>query len=264
MPSRRNIFRTSSARTLPQLFGFIVALALSPDPDTAQAQQPRQVSMELVLAVDSSASVNDAEYALQIRGIADALRRPEIISIIRQYGDGVAVSVIHWGGWADSVLDPPWRLLLTKDDILALADELDAVERRGVGPLTALGHTIDVAVELIETNAYHGRQRKIDISGDGRNNSGRAPGVARLEAVARGITINGLVILSDDAGLFEYYSNNVAAGPARFVMQIDTYDDYAIAIARKLKRELAPPIAMKPDPMGVRRAKMAAEQFDLK
>lgn len=213
---------------------------------SASAQQTQAVSMELVLAVDSSASVDDREYELQIRGISDALRRPEIISIILQYSDGVAISVAHFGGWADSVLDPPWRLLSSQADILSLADELDALKRRSVGSLTALGHAIDVSVELIETNAFEGRQRKIDISGDGRNNSGRSPDVARLEALARGISINGLVILTDDAGLFEYYDSNVAVGPARFVMKIENYEDYAIAIARKLKRELAPPIAEGP------------------
>ncbi len=208
-----------------------------------RGQPVRDVSMELVLAVDSSASVTSAEYRLQLQGIADALRRPEIISTILQYSEGVAISVMHWGGWADSVLDPPWRLLTSRAEIAALAAELENVERRDVGHLTALGHAIDVGVELLDTNGFHGRQRKIDISGDGRNNSGRSPRDARANALARGISINGLVILTDDAGLYDYYDREVAGGLARFVMQIDSYDDYAVAIARKLKRELAPPVA---------------------
>jgi len=221
------------------------------------AQNRIDVSMELVLAIDASASVDDREYHLQLGGISQALRTQEIIDTILQYSDGVAVSVIHWGGWADSVLDPPWRLLKTDRDIRALADELDEIERRGVGHLTALGHAIEVAVELIDTNIYRGRQRKIDVSGDGRNNSGRAPDLSRQFAFAKGITINGLVILSDDAGLYDYYDANVIVGPSRFLMQIDSYDDYAVAITRKMKRELAPPIAFGPlstDVSGPRKA----------
>ena len=40
-------------------------------------------------------------------------------------------------------------------------------------------------------------RRTIDVSGDGTNNSGREAALARDEALAQGITINGLVILSE-------------------------------------------------------------------
>ena len=199
--------------------------------------------MELVLAIDSSASVDSSEYYLQLNGIADAFRRPEIIAAILQQGDGVAVSLVHWGGWADSVLDPPWRLLESEADIARFSAELEQVKRKHVGHLTAIGHAIDVSVELIEGNDVHGRFRKIDISGDGRNNSGRSPNEARQRAIANNITINGLALLTDDPALSDYYERNVIAGPTRFVLRADSYDDFAFAMANKLHRELLPAVA---------------------
>ena len=73
-------------------------------------------------------------------------------------------------------------------------------------------------------------RRTIDISGDGTNNAGRDVAELRDEAVAKGVTINGLVILSDNpmswnpdhtnppGGLDNYYRNNVIGGPGAFVM----------------------------------------------
>src|SRR5262249_54468754 len=66
------------------------------------------------------------------------------------------------------------------------------------------------------------------VSGDGTNNSGRDVADARDEALAKGVTINGLVILSErpmswnadhtnpPGGLDHYYRNNVIGGPEAF------------------------------------------------
>jgi hypothetical protein len=44
---------------------------------------------------------------------------------------------------------------------------------------------------------YEARRRVIDVSGDGDNNSGRDVATARDEAIAKGVSINGLVILTE-------------------------------------------------------------------
>ena len=76
---------------------------------------------------------------------------------------------------------------------------------------------------------FESPRRTIDVSGDGTNNAGRDVTLARDEAVAKGITINGLVILSatplpwnpdhtnPPGGLEHYYRNNVVGGPGAFV-----------------------------------------------
>ena len=50
----------------------------------AAAQQP--VDLELVLAVDISASVSTEEYDLQMGGLANAFRNPIIAAAIRASG----------------------------------------------------------------------------------------------------------------------------------------------------------------------------------
>ena len=74
---------------------------------------------------------------------------------------------------------------------------------------------------------YQCGRRTIDVSGDGTNNAGRDVAELRDEAVAKGVTINGLVILSDNpmswnpdhtnppGGLDNYYRNNVDRRPGR-------------------------------------------------
>ncbi len=84
-----------------------------------------------------------------------------------------------------------------------------------------------------------GRREKriIDISGDGTNNAGRAITEARDQAVAAGVTINGLAIINTQAnpgyafhtqppgGLPKYYEENVIGGPGAFLFQVENFDD---------------------------------------
>jgi hypothetical protein len=94
-------------------------------------------------------------------------------------------------------------------------------------------------------------RRVIDVSGDGTNTNGREPAPARDEAIAEGITINGLVILSDSplpwnpehtnppGGLDSYYRNNVTGGPGSFVMVAENHDSFGQAIVKKMIAEIA-------------------------
>ena len=106
--------------------------------------------------------------------------------------------------------------------------------------LRATPHAIAAGVRLIAGNDFEGREKKIDISGDGRSNAGPPPGIVKLLAVKSGITINGLAILTDDAGLAEYYAGEVSGGPGAFTVSASSYRDFAAAFARKLYRELLP------------------------
>lgn len=217
---------------------------------SARSEGDIPVAIELVLAVDCSYSVSDAEYALQMQGIATAFRDPEVIALIGELKDGAAVTLFHWASTANNKQAVPWRLLAGEASVRAFAAEVEAAPRSPLGYFTAIGHAINYGVKLIETNAYAGRQRKIDISGDGRSNAGPEPDVARLAAFARGVTINGLAVLSAQpsvAGyptIAEYYAKHVVVGPSSFVIPIAGYDDFGPAMKRKLLRELGPQVAM--------------------
>jgi hypothetical protein len=89
------------------------------------------------------------------------------------------------------------------------------------------------------------------VSGDGTNNAGREVRLARDEALAKGITINGLVILSDrllpwnaehtdpPGGLENYYRDNVIGGPGAFVMTAQDFQSFGRAIVKKMIAEIA-------------------------
>jgi hypothetical protein len=98
---------------------------------------------------------------------------------------------------------------------------------------------------------YETRRRVIDVSGDGDNNSGRDVTAARDEAIANGVTINGLVILTEAplslnplhtnplGGLANYYRNNVIGGPGAFVMVAENINSFGDIIVKKLIAEIA-------------------------
>lgn len=201
------------------------------------------MSIELVLAVDVSLSVNDVEYGLQMQGIAAAFRDPEVVKLITEHDHGVAVTMTQWTGTFEAAQPLPWRLLNDEASVLAFATAVAVVPRSEFGNFTGLGHAITFAARLIETNGYEGDEKKIDISGDGRSNSGPEPRNTRLMALARDITVNGLAITNSEPQLASYYAHEVIIGPASFVVVAKDFDAFAEAFKRKLKRELSPKIA---------------------
>ncbi|MFZ2140690.1 MAG: DUF1194 domain-containing protein [Xanthobacteraceae bacterium] len=92
----------------------------------------------------------------------------------------------------------------------------------------------------------------MDVSGDGDNNSGRDVTAARDEAIAKDVTINGLVILTEPptlwnsnhtnppGGLANYYRNKVIGGPgARSSWSRKTPTHSATSSSKKLIAEIA-------------------------
>jgi hypothetical protein len=212
---------------------------------TGRADGLKPISLELVLAIDCSLSVNDLEFELQIAGIANAFRDEEVISNIAGRPGGVAATVVQWNGTASSHQEPPWRLLTDRASILAFAAEINATRRFQSGYHTAIGRAIDSARGLIAANIFAGQERKIDISGDGRNNAGPEPPEARARALSEGIVINGLAVLDGDPGLVSYYESSVAGGPGSFVIAADSYSDFAAAMRTKLRAELLLRLSMR-------------------
>ncbi len=218
----------------------------------AEAKSP--VSIELVIAVDTSISIDGFEYDLLMKGIANAFRTPEIVNLIGQQ-NGVAVALFQWSSEVDEKYMIPWHLLTDQASVLSFAAKVENAERDPNRVFTGIGEAIDFGVRLIAENAFEGRQLKIDISGDGRNNIGVPPAIPRQEANTLGIVINGLPILThvvdysarlptstnvDYYDLETYYREKIIHGPGAFVEIADDYDDFARAFLRKLLREVTP------------------------
>ncbi len=113
---------------------------------------------------------------------------------------------------------------------------------------TAIYGVINFALHEFDANGYDGRRRVIDVSGDGRSDLLVPTTAARDRALARGVTINGLVILNDEPHLDRYYRANVIGGADAFVLKVENFKDFAAAIVTKLIREIAhsPTVASRP------------------
>ncbi len=213
---------------------------------TAGAQTRETVGVELVLAVDTSISVSRSEYRLQMQGIAEALRHPDILQAVADHPGGVAVTLVHWSLGSLNRQAVGWRHLRDAADVLAFAQEVETAPRIGAGRGTSISDAIVFATRLFAQNDVTGRALKIDISGDSRHNSGPSPEGARDLAVLAGVTINGLVIEDGDRNLAGYYRARVIGGADAFVMSVSRNRDFAQAMRRKLARELAPVAADQP------------------
>ncbi len=89
------------------LAGALLILTTAP----ASAQE-RPVDLELVLAVDASASVSDAEFDLQVGGLAEAFRHRSVAQAIRAVGDfGLAVALVQWADYRQHLLSVYWTVV---------------------------------------------------------------------------------------------------------------------------------------------------------
>ena len=177
------------------LASLIAGLLLAPGLASAQdAPPPVEVDAEIVLAVDASRSMDLTEFAVQRDGYLQALRHPELIRAITAGPAGrIAIAYFEWSGQAQDGSLVPWRIIDGPAAAASLADEIAAMPvRRTRG--TSISRALYFATVLIEDGAVEGARRVVDISGDGANNVGPPVTGARDEAVARGITINGLPI----------------------------------------------------------------------
>ncbi len=96
-------------------------------------------------------------------------------------------------------------------------------------------------IAMFGSNRLIGTRRVIDISADGRNNTGqKIRAVVPLARIA-GVTVNGLAILNEVPTLNFYFEKYVIVGDGAFAMEAQDYDHYATAIVRKLIREIGDP-----------------------
>ena len=234
------------AAALSRRVALLVPLLAVPGPSAAAEDLP--VDLELVLAVDISGSVDEVEARLQREGYIAALRHPHVIEAIQSGPLGrIAVAYVEWAGdyYQRTMLD--WSLLDGRESAFAFADALSE-SPLATAHWTSLSGAIDYARPLFDGNGFEGVRRVIDISGDGYNNRGRPVEAARDEAVATGITINGLPIVNDRPNpwggqpaidLELYYEQQVIGGPGAFVVVAEDYTAFASAILSKLLLEIA-------------------------
>lgn len=226
----------------------MVCVAVAGAISAPAAKGGEAVDLELVLAVDNSGSVDQGEAMLQRKGYVDAFRHPTVIQAIESGRLGrIAVAYYEWSGTNFPSVIADWTVIENRESAFKFANTLAHTPSKSA-PGTSISGAIDFAVPFIQANAFDGRRRVIDISGDGPNNSGDLVVVARERAVKAGMTINGLPILGKWDGklsyfnipnLDRYFRNCVIGGPGAFVVAAKTFMDFAHAVRRKLVLEIA-------------------------
>jgi uncharacterized protein DUF1194 len=217
----------------------------------AAARAQDQVDLLLVLASDVSRSVDTAKFQLQREGYAAALSNPRVVEAIRSGPHGrVAICFVEWSGATSQKLVIDWTIVSDTASARRISDQMIELPR-SFADRTSISAGIDYAMIQFERAPFAAPRRTIDVSGDGTNNSGRDVASARDDALARGVTINGLVILSETplpwnpehtnppGGLGEYYKRNVIGGPGAFVMVAESHASFGQAIIKKMIAEIA-------------------------
>ena len=153
------------------------------------------VSVELVLSVDVSTSIDRTEFELQRNGYIAAFQDSEVQEAIKNLPDGLAVNMQFWA--SENVVDIGWYKLIDDgnggiSNLQEFINKIDSVRRTGKkgengeniannrkklvtidGNTTYMGGGTDItlaineAQKLLLENNYDGQALVIDVSGDG-------------------------------------------------------------------------------------------------
>jgi len=234
-------------RAIRTLVMFLAVAAIFP----AVAAAAEQVDLLLVLAADVSRSVDSGKFQLQREGYAAAISDPRILDAIRSGRNGrIGVTFVEWSGIGSQRVVIDWTTIGDAESAKGFGDRLLEAPR-SFADRTSISAAIEFAMGQLARAPYESARRTIDVSGDGTNNAGRDVALAREDALAHGVTINGLVILSETplpwnpdhtnppGGLENYYRNNVIGGPGAFVLAAQNFNSFGQAIVKKMIAEVA-------------------------
>ena len=215
------------------------------------ARAAEGVDLALVLVTDVSRSVHDGEFALMKEGYAAAFNDPDVLQAIKRGALGrIAVSYIEFAGASEVRTVVQWTVISDAASAAAFVKTLQAAPRSFWGR-TSISAGMALALRTLASSGYEAQRQVIDVCGDGTNNAGRAVSEVRDEALALGITVNGLAIINErpmswaqahtqpEGGLDTWYRENVTGGPGSFVLTIRDFRSFGEAMRKKLLNEIA-------------------------
>ena len=247
---------------MARLLRSMLALAALMLAQTTTLPAAEQVDLLLVLSSDVSRSVDHPKFLLQREGYASAISDPQVLDAIRSGPhQKIAICFVEWSGFGAQKLVIDWTVIDGPAAARRFGDQMLELPR-SFADRTSISGGIEFAAAQLARAPFEAPRQTIDVSGDGTNNAGRDVRLARDEVVAKGIVINGLVILSErpipwnaehtnpPGGLEKYYHDNVIGGPGAFVMVAQNFNSFGRAIIRKMIAEIA---ALRPLPRTVLR-----------
>lgn len=232
----------STMRSLQIGISMLALLALSQPAPAA----PIQVDLKLVLATDVSRSIDDDELRLEREGTAEAFLDPDVVKAIQGGSLGrIAVAAFDFSSPDDNRITLNWRIIHDRASATALAEAIRDTPRTP-GRRTSVSSALELGSLLLESSETDimATRRIIDVSGDGPNNDGNRMTETHEKTIARGIVVNGLPIMDENANgyfpdLDKYYAACVAGGRGSFVVVVRKYKDFSAAMRRKLILEIS-------------------------
>lgn len=233
--------------TILRILLTILAVGAAPLP----ARAVETVDLLLVLAADVSRSVDQPKFQLQRDGYAAAINDPRVLNAIMSGAHRrIALCFVEWSGAGAQKVVIDWTIIDGPESARKFSDALVEAPR-SFADRTSISGAIDFSMEMLKRAPFEAARRTIDVSGDGTHNSGRGLLAAREDALAQGVTINGLVILSErplpwnpehtnpPGGLARYFQDNVIGGPGAFVAVAENFQSFGQALIAKLIAEIA-------------------------
>lgn len=231
----------------------IAALGLfAPEPISAEEMAAAEMVVDaaIVLAVDSSFSVDPAAADLQRLGHADALLSSQVADAISKGLVGcIAITYVEWSSVGEIRTVLPWTRLCDGDDTNAAAAAIahggDAGYRRPWRGRSSLSFAIAAGSLMLDRFPGEAARRIIDISTNGTNNDGVPVIESRDRTLRRGHIINAIAISREEPGvtadLPAYLAASVIGGPGAFAIAAERAEDYAAALRMKLVLEISAP-----------------------
>lgn len=226
-----------------------MALALSLlSASICKADEADRVEAAIVLAVDTSSSINQEQADLQRFGHVEALRSREVQSAIRRGAIGcIAIAYIEWSSVGRLRTVMPWKRICGRDDALEAAAFIGGHGETGVerpkGGRTSLSYAIEASSLMLDNFRGRADSKIVDLSANGTNNDGLSITEARARVLNKGQVINAIAVSRTEFGvtddLWTYFHDNVIGGPGSFAIAPDEPADYARALRRKLVLEIS-------------------------
>ncbi|MHA1154375.1 MAG: DUF1194 domain-containing protein [Alphaproteobacteria bacterium] len=229
---------------------WLLALMLSCLPFAAQAQggqaqTAKSVDIAIVVSLDRSESIDAADARAQIDGLVFTLRHSRFRdSVATGWFGRIALTVVTWSSFGRHEVILPWMQVagVRDADIAATILELDyarqSVARHGTQ--TDVAFAIEVGMNQLDTLPWQASKSVINVVADGISNIGRVAMADRNLALARGFTVNGLIMARGSAieVLSRYFRREVIGGPTSFLQVSASNEDFADAMLRKILLEM--------------------------
>ena len=214
-------------------------------PLAAQAETAKWVDLAIVVSLDRSESIDTDDARAQIEGLAFTLRHSRFRDTVAVgwYGS-IALSVVTWSSFGRHEVILPWMRIAGAGDAAAAAVilERDYARQRIArhGSQTDIAFAIEVGMQQFDTLPWEASKSVINVVADGISNIGRVATVDRDGALARGFTVNGLIMARGSAieVLSRYFEREVIGGPASFLQVSVSNEDFANAMLRKILLEM--------------------------